>query len=888
MLADDPQEKTSTDPSQSEPEEFLLEVFSLEKIKTATELFNDSEIENLVMNYIRKTSADKELNAPICREKGNMLLVMATAKQCEQIAAFLEKLEATAEKQPEGRKEYGNFVEYEVPTFNEGSVARDQVTYHPPTSLGLNQSNSPQTTFAVKFQHQDPAEFFELFHTLGNTVGENSPGFKNILKLDTSSGILIVSGPEAEVEQMRHIIARYDMVPPKDLDDQLQKRMEQHDSTQIITFKFKHRPTEPVAHFLNAFFSKIPINPPEPAPMMVEEFIFVSEENMLIVASSFDMKTTVEFVEQLKPFLQTWDQPQALPASTYQPVQKNDAPPVFENALQKPETPRPILVQELPRAQPIEMLQPSQPPVPQQQTYPQLSPYQPELQQQAFPQMPQQYPPPGQQAGTVPQPHYLQVDDSQTSHVIAVPFVNRKAKDFLDLLMLDEDFSAIGERMFVDERSNTFIFTGISSAPDREAYIRNFCRAFDKPELLGQFPDLESFMAQTESVAVETYPLTHRSAKELCHFARAGLQTMEIIMTPKIDENELKVMLFTTAFFTDESDKVLIVARNASSNSMYYDSEHLKKCLAKYDVPQTIGEVLEPTGQPIAQAFRLQNRNPAEFAMLLKNFAITAGELDKESVGFAVHFDASTQTVVVLYQSDNFIEEITNMVPFYDAKSGASNYEYASLSDFLAKHPGAIAKSFQVKNIPAESVCHFWRCFYASAKQQDSVGVIKIAFFVDEKSQKLMVASIDDGIFQAIAKFVELCNQEQPLGEWIQTSLPVAVQPKEPKPTAETVPIYKQYFVGDLVTSPNGEADYDELIKLIREVIDPTGWADDASEDAKGNTIQTFHGSKTLSIKAPPEIHDQIVDLLQQLRELPPNTDPQEEEKPMTLPEWFR
>jgi len=393
---------------------------------------------------------------------------------------------------------------------------------------------------------------------------------------------------------------------------------------------------------------------------------------------------------------------------------------------------------------------------------------------------------------------------------------------------------------------------------------------------------------------VETYPLTHRSAKELCHFVRAGLQTMEIIMTPKIDENELKAMLSTTAFFTDESDKVLIVARNASSNSMYYDSESMKKCLAKYDVPQTTGEVVAPSGQPIAQAFRLQNRNPAEFAMLLNNFAITAGEVDEESVGFAVHFDASTQTVVVLYKNgEGYIgppDLFSGMLSLYDAKSGTSNYEYAGLSDFLAKHPGAIAKSFQVKNIPAESVCHFWRCFYASAKQQDSVAVIKIAFFVDEKSQKLMVADADETEFLSrIAKFVELCNQEQPLGEWIQTSLPVAVQPEEPMPTIETVPVRKAYFVGDLVTSPNGETDYDELIKLIREVIDPTGWADDTSEDAKGNTIDPFYDNKTLIIKAPEETHKQVADLLSQLRKLSPDTSSeQEEEKPMTLPEWFR
>jgi len=104
---------TPPTPPQAQPE-MLLEVYSLKKIKASPEEWlADGEIGELIRLYILNASAqdafdagdtEQEFHAKYqkisiqalasCKEKGNLLIVMATAKQQEQIAAFLKKLEA--------------------------------------------------------------------------------------------------------------------------------------------------------------------------------------------------------------------------------------------------------------------------------------------------------------------------------------------------------------------------------------------------------------------------------------------------------------------------------------------------------------------------------------------------------------------------------------------------------------------------------------------------------------------------------------------------------------------------------------------------------------------------------------------------------------------------
>ena len=331
-------------------------------------------------------------------------------------------------------------------------------------------------------------------------------------------------------------------------------------------------------------------------------------------------------------------------------------------------------------------------------------------------------------------------------------------------------------------------------------------------------------------------------------------------------------------------------------------------------MPQTPGEPVpaEPQeGKPVAQAFRLQNRSTAEFAMLLRNFAKAVMETNNKEFANSlnVYYDNNTQTVVVLHHENWIKDELPAIVSFYDAQPGTINYAYANLSDFLTKNPGAKAKSFSVKNIPAETLCHFLRCLISgSAVPEDSM---KIAFFADEKSKKLIVAhnmdEDEDDIFPDITKFIELCDQEiampphegmipPPQVQFGNQSLPAtdespaqafdfgdaflendahgfgfspnpdeAASPKAPAQEADAL-VFKAYYVADLVTNSDGEVDFDVLSDLIRETISPDDWTDDESET--GNTIKAFHNARTLIIKAPEETHTQIADLLAQLREM--------------------
>ncbi|MCL2623930.1 MAG: hypothetical protein FWD31_09725 [Planctomycetaceae bacterium] len=578
--------------------EILLEVYTLDKVQAVPGMFTDDVMEELLQDYLDRTDPDVSGGSPACRVKGNLLIVMATARQQEQIAAFLKKLEEAGDK----------------------SAKPEQ-----PVPLTM-----PQLEETPQLIRPLPAETF---------------------------------------------------VPPQ--------------STFV--------PPQSVS--------------PQPVPMAM-------------------------------PRIEQTPQPQYHPGSAYVPAYPLSLPP-------------------------------------QPQPYPGYAP--------AYAQ-PQSYvdPADGRAYGrpTPPQPVLLDALDDQTADVIAVPFVHRKAKDFVEILTCV--FISPPAIFLADENSNTFIMMDTDSVARRDdgmyPIVRRMALLFDGQLPLEDYPSLEVFMAAHDSVVVDTYPFQHRSAEDVCHFWRC--------LRSAFQQHD-GIAQFVFAHFVDESGKVLMVANTVPDSEREIFDKTTKDFLQRYDVPQKAGEAASETKPPF-RAFRLQHRNPAEFAWLLKNIFQVSGEVGGSAFPLLVWYDSASQTVVL--RDPGEMIPLQTMLELYDRPLGqeAIQYPWASLNEFLAKNPGAQARSYSFKSASVESasvagrinsepasvagrsglesasvagrsglesaINHFLRCLYGAVGDRRSS---ELAFFADETSHKLITAIVaeDDeeeiaSFHKAIAKFVELCDQE--------------------------------------------------------------------------------------------------------------------------------
>ncbi|MCL2117215.1 MAG: hypothetical protein FWH27_02190 [Planctomycetaceae bacterium] len=362
---------------------------------------------------------------------------------------------------------------------------------------------------------------------------------------------------------------------------------------------------------------------------------------------------------------------------------------------------------------------------------------------------------------TQPQPYYLQPAKPIEQTVIAVPFANRKAKDFVELLKCEEDWEQY--QIFADENTNTFMMLVGADRTEVISITRIAAELFDGQKPFNDlFADLDTFMRATESVTVETFPIQYRSAQEICRFhqslrAAVSLVVQEAVVAP----------VHTSV---DESGKTLIYAYPqvlASNRS----SDHIKTFLAKYDVPQdaapdTGEDVSKTAGQTNIMVFRFQNRDAAGFAGLLRNLCQAGAETQKY-LASVVLFDPQSQTVVLTNLDTSFLsaDEMSKMAEFYDAEPEI-RYAWISLNEFLAQNPGASAKSYSLNNASAEPLCHFLRSLYNRTNNSDTGDCF--AFFTDETSKKLMIATTEkDGdmlnkLHQCLAKFIELCDRSEP------------------------------------------------------------------------------------------------------------------------------
>ena len=167
--------------------------------------------------------------------------------------------------------------------------------------------------------------------------------------------------------------------------------------------------------------------------------------------------------------------------------------------------------------------------------------------------------------------------------------------------------------------------------------------------------------------------------------------------------------------------------------------------------------------------------------MLVKNFYQVGQAMnEKTQVEWGpILLDPQTQTVVV---QDHFMSDklqkfkLQKFVAAYDTPPGTNHYEFQNLNEFLMKNPGSKAISYSLKNYSAEPLCHLFRSMFVTMENPEQV--IPVAFFIDETSRKLTVAtSLPNEIIERaneadkkmmvdaiskyhsfIAKFVELCD----------------------------------------------------------------------------------------------------------------------------------
>ena len=435
--------------------------------------------------------------------------------------------------------------------------------------------------------------------------------------------------------------------------------------------------------------------------------------------------------------------------------QKSKSSPLPQMLPKMPETP-PVY----PKAEPYFGPAQTQPGV-----IPQAHPYAVPQQQMPVYHLPSQmaYNYPQANPYTQPQPHYLQPTPPtpiEQTVVIAVPFVNRKAKDFVEMLKCVEDWEHY--LIFADENTNTFLMFNRADRADVNTIARIMAELFDGQKPFHEaFADLETFMGAMESVAVETFPIQHRSAEDICRFYRCMRAAASLVVLAK--EPELKMAPIHHS--VDESGKTLIVAMWGSNSLPRSMSAGIKNFLAMYDVPQPATP--NETNKPNITALRFQNRDAAEFVRLLRNLYQAVAETENKSTPPPVLFDAQSQTVVVIITDRFFLDadNLQTMAGFYDA--GAEiKYGWKNLNDFLAQNPGATAKSYPLTNYPAEPLCHLLRCLFSAVHQGTGVSM-QTAFFTDETSKKLMVATTEQDeddrnkLHQMFTKFVELCDQAE-------------------------------------------------------------------------------------------------------------------------------
>jgi hypothetical protein len=103
----------------------------------------------------------------------------------------------------------------------------------------------------------------------------------------------------------------------------------------------------------------------------------------------------------------------------------------------------------------------------------------------------------------------------------------------------------------------------------------------------------------------------------------------------------------------------------------------------------------------------------------------------------------------------------------------------------------------------------------------------------------------------------------------------IAAQAQDPAPPARTPGTVRvAYPVADLVSAPGqaqavGPEHFQPLIDLIRGSVAPGTWSADEGKDGRPGTLAPFYLNSSLIIRATPDVHDQLVSYLRQLRRLP-------------------
>ena len=661
--------------------ELLLEVYTLDKILEAPDLIDAGELHKflcvyLIASHMQETGKSVSL-MPVdeqmfltesCQINSNLLIVMATSRQQEQIAAFLKKLEAAGDKIAVAK------TDAEIET-----VVAETPEVKAEYGLPQNQATHPAQEVVTKFLEEigngNDKEAFALF-----TPKAQEEYRKNNLSLHSGlfQGMTFRVTGSAEMPGNNFDSVFVEMKLGNDLTDSVWGVRKIGDEYRIA-------------------------------------FMMMTQDNSELLTLDFEN-----------------------PAKTLEvkPAHTPPEPPMFQQV-----TP----------AQPDPVATPSGD-----------GDYRPSSGYRYYgPAQVQSGPISQAHPYTQPQPYYLQLAKPIEQTVIAVPFANRKAKDFVELLKCEEDWEQY--QIFADENTNTFMMLVGADRTEVISITRIAAELFDGQKPFNDlFADLDTFMRATESVTVETFPIQYRSAKEICRFRQSLRAAVSLVV-----QEEVMMPVHTSV---DKSGKTLIYAypQVLASNR---PSDHIKTFLAKYDVPQdaapdTGEDVSKTAGQTNIMVFRFQNRDAAGFAGLLRNLCQAGAETQKY-LASVVLFDPQSQTVVLTNLDTSFLsaDEMSKMAEFYDAEPEI-RYAWISLNEFLAQNPGASAKSYSLNNASAEPLCHFLRSLYNRTNNSDTGDCF--AFFTDETSKKLIIATTEkDGdmlneLYQCLAKFIELCDRSEP------------------------------------------------------------------------------------------------------------------------------